>query len=296
MNCFMDLHMHSVHSMDGEIAPAKLVKMCKDAGIRIMAIADHDNVKGVEEGLKAAGECGITCIPAIELYCVYKGLHFHVLGYGIDYTNPVFNRYGQKLWDQYLAANDRLIELTNQLGFELTKEDLDAVSANGVYIGENFAEVLLNDPRYTEHELLKPYREGGSRSDRPYVNFYWDFYAFGKECYVEIVYPPMEEIIQVILENGGVPVIAHPGQNLKGHLELFDEIVALGMQGVEAFSSYHTEEENEFFLKKGREQNLLVTCGSDFHGWIKPDILVGGSGCTIDQKEIEAQLREYGLL
>lgn len=296
MESYIDLHMHSAYSMDGEFSPEKVVQKCKDAGICIMAIADHDNVKGVAEGLEAAKECGITCIPAIELYCMYKGLHFHMLGYGIDYMNPVFNQYGQALWDQYLAANARLLELTNQMGFELTKEQLDSVATNGVYIGENFAEVLLNDPRYVDHELLKPFRPGGSRSDRPYVNFYWDFYAFEKPCYVEIKYPSMEEIIGVILENGGVPVLAHPGQNLKGHLDLFDEIVDLGIRGVEAFSSYHTPEENEYFLKKGQEHDLLVTCGSDFHGWIKPDIQVGGSGCTVDQHEMEKQLKEYGLI
>lgn len=40
-----------------------------------------------------------------------------------------------------------------------------------------FGEALLKDERYVDHELLKPYRSGGSRSDNPYVNFYWDYYV-----------------------------------------------------------------------------------------------------------------------
>lgn len=52
------------------------------------------------------------------------------------------------------------LELTNQLGFDLKKEQLDALSSNGVYTGEMFGEALLKDERYFNHELLKPYRKG----------------------------------------------------------------------------------------------------------------------------------------
>lgn len=292
----MDLHMHSSASFDGEIEPTRLVKMCKDAGIRIMAIADHDTVAGVAEGLKAANEQGIVCIPAAELYCLYKGLHFHVLGYGIDYTNPVFEELGNHLYRQYIAANEKVIELTNQLGFELTPQQLDPYRVSDLYLGETFAEALLNDPRYVDCEMLMPYREGGEKCENAFVQFYWDYYSQGKPCHVTIDYLPMETIIKAIKDSGGVPVLAHPGQNLGNQLELFDEIVALGMEGVEAFSSYHTPEQNAFFLEKGREHHLLITCGSDFHGKLKPEVKLGGSGCTIDQHEIEKYLQEYGLL
>ena len=89
------------------------------------------------------------------------------------------------------------LELTNALGFDLKKEQLDALSTNGVYTGEMFGEALLNDSRYEDHELLKPYRQGGERSDNPYVNFYWDYYAQGKPCYTEIHFPTLEETIDV---------------------------------------------------------------------------------------------------
>src|SRR5699024_67151 len=103
-------------------------------------------------------------------------------------------------------------------------------------------EVLLGKEEYQDAELLKPYREGGRRSDNPFVNFYWDYYAQGKPCYTEIVYPSLEETIQLIHQAGGKAVLAHPGNNLKGCFERFDEMVALGLDGVEAFSSYHSPE------------------------------------------------------
>ena len=70
------------------------------------------------------------------------------------------------------------------------------------WTGDLFAEVILAKPEYAGHPLLRPYREGGGRSDNPYVNFYWDFYSQGKLCYVEMSYPPMEEVIRIIHEGG----------------------------------------------------------------------------------------------
>lgn len=159
-----------------------------------------------------------------------------------------------------------------------------------------FAEILLNDPQYNEHELLRPYRSGGSRSDNPYVNFYWDYYSQGKPCYTEIKYPTLEEVLKMIAESGGVSVLAHPGNNLRGDFEILEEMIEAGIQGVEAFSSYHDRETAEYFLRKAREHNLLVTCGSDYHGKTKPSIKIGETGCTINPLDIQEELARRGLL
>lgn len=217
-----------------------------------------------------------------------------MLGYGID-NQEVFNQLGEDIEKQELAYSMKKLELTNALGFDLKKEQLDALSTNGVYTGEMFGEALLNDSRYDDHELLKPYRQGGERSDNPYVNFYWDYYAQGKPCYTEIHFPTLEETIQLIHQHGGVGLLAHPGNNLKGQFELFDEMVALGLDGVECFSSYHTTETNEYFYNKAKELNVLYTCGSDFHGKTKPSIHLGENGC-LNPQEMEDCLKAHHLI
>ena len=295
-NLYIDLHMHSMYSDDGEFTPAQLVEKCEAAGVKIMAIADHNYVKAVEEEIEAASKKGITVIPAIEIDCTYKGINLHVLGYGIDYKNPVFNNLGDNIMEQELKCSSRKMELTNALGFDLKKEQLDALSSNGVYTGEMFAEALLADSRYADNELLKPYRAGGSRSDNPFVNFYWDYYAQGKPCYTEVKFPTLEETIKIINDNGGVAVLAHPGNNLKGNFEIFDEMVRIGIQGVEAFSNYHPKETNDYFYNKAKELNILYTCGSDFHGKTKPAIELGKTGCYIDENYIEKELKKYKLI
>lgn len=296
MTNFIDLHMHTSYSDDGEYSPRELVDMVHKAGIRIMSIADHNSVKAVREAKKHAEALGMQYIAATEIDCTFEGVNLHVLGYGINVSNTAYETLENNILNQELACSQLKLKLTNAMGFDVKQEQLDALSQSGVYTGEMFGEVLLNDERYVDHPLLKEYRKGGSRSDNPYVNFYWDLYAQGKPCYTKIVYPTLEEILTLIKEDGGVSVLAHPGNNLKGKFELFDKMIDLGIQGVEAFSSYHSPSDSEYFYHKGKEHNLLITCGSDFHGKTKPAISIGGSKCTVDQEEIKQQLMLCGLI
>jgi predicted metal-dependent phosphoesterase TrpH len=264
--------------------------MCKEAGVAVMAISDHNCVKANEAAEKEASAQGVKYIPATEIDCTYKGLNFHLLGYQINYKSPDFDKIENNIASQEITASHKRLELTRGLGFEISEGELrklsDAGYWKGIWTGEMFAELLLNNPEYKDNELLLPYREGGVRSANPFVNFYWDFYAQGKPCYAEMVFPSLEEAIAVIKDNGGKAVLAHPGMNLKNNFGLFDEIVKLGIDGVEAFSSYHSKEDNEYFYNAAQKYSLIATCGSDFHGKIKPAIHLGESGCFLDDSEL----------
>lgn len=297
MKNYIDLHMHSIYSDDGEYTPTQLVEMCARRGIRIMAIADHNKVDAVDEARQRAEALGIQYIPAIEIDCTYQNINLHVVGYGIDDKASEFTALGESVLNQELELSMKKIELTKQLGFEVIKEELDRLSDNGVYTGEMFGEVILAKEEYMEHPLLKSYREGGERSNNPYVNFYWDFYAQGKPCYTKVIYPFLKEIVDLIHQYGGKAVLAHPGENLKGRFEIFDEMTDfVKFDGVEAFSSYHDAETADYFYKKGQEYGIMTTCGSDFHGKTKPSIQLGECGCPYDEKFIEEGLKENGLI
>ena len=75
---YIDLHMHSFYSDDGEFSPSELVAMCKASGIRILALSDHNSVGGVLEAQRAATEAGLLLLPAIEIDCTYRGAGLHV--------------------------------------------------------------------------------------------------------------------------------------------------------------------------------------------------------------------------
>lgn len=296
MKNYIDLHMHSLYSDDGEFTPKQLVDKCVEANIKVMAIADHNSVKANKEAQDYCKEVGIEYIPAIEIDCTYNGINLHMVGYGIDYTVPEICALEENVYKQELACSNTKLKLTNQLGFELTKEDMDKVSSNGVWTGEMFGEVLLEKTEYVDHPLLLNYRPGGSRSDNPFVNFYWDFYAQGKPCYTEIIFPSLQEAIDLVHQVGGICVLAHPGNNLKNDYSIFDEMVTLGLDGVEAFSSYHSQEAIDYFYAKALEHHIIATSGSDYHGKTKPAIKIGGSKCNIDHDVTYALLQQYKLL
>lgn len=294
----IDLHMHSKYSEDGEFTPSELVRQCAEKGVRVMSVTDHNCAKANEEAANAAKQNGITYIPGIEIDCTFQDTNFHVLGYGIDFRNSDFEAIERNIDDQSLQASlDRLTE-TQALGFgNITEKNMWALSKNnywkGSWSGEMFAEVLLAMPEYADHPLLKPYRPGGERSDNPYVNFYWDYYSQGKPCYAKIDYPAMEEIIDIIHRNHGAAVIAHSGVNLKGKDFLLEDILNLGIDGIEAFSSYHNLRQAAYYYKIAQERNMFVTCGSDYHGKTKPSIGIGQHNCPIPYEEMAQQLEKH---
>lgn len=294
----IDLHMHSRYSHDGEYPPAELVRRCAQSGARLISVTDHNCVKANKEAEEAAKEEGIRYIPGIEIDCSYENANFHVLGYGIDFWSGDFEEIEQHIAAQNYQVSLRRLAKTHELGFPgITEEDLEASSKGsywqGCWSGELFAKILLAMPEYAEHPILKPYRPGGTKSNSPYVDFYWDYYSQGKPCYAEISYPSMEEIITIIHRNHGVAVIAHPGVNLKGKEFLFDGILDLGIDGIEAFSSYHSAQQEETFYKIAQEKNLFVTCGSDYHGKMKPSIAIGQHGCVIPDAEMTVWLEAF---
>lgn len=293
----IDLHLHSLYSIDGEFTPAALMKQCRDAGVVLTAVADHNSVKAVPEALEEARKQNIRCIPATELDCAYKGVNLHVLGYGIDYTSADFTAIeNDNITAEHTASRRRILLTKERLGLVASPEELDATVPSekfkGFWTGEAFAEVLLANPEYKDNPLLIPYRSGGNRSENPCLNFYWDFYAQGKPCYVPIAYPDFGHIVSVIRKNGGKAVLAHPANNLKNRLELFDEMAGM-LDGVEVFSSYHTKEDARYFYDKARRYGLFVTAGSDYHGKTKPAVKMGNSGCFISDDELKNGLPDF---
>ncbi len=114
-----DLQSHSLHS-DGELTAAQVVENAAAAGVRLLALSDHDTVDGVDEALAAGALHGVRVVPATEISAVdgpYEDLH--VLGYGIDHRSALL---GERLLD---ARGDRerraaaMTERLRELGFEV---------------------------------------------------------------------------------------------------------------------------------------------------------------------------------
>lgn len=271
----IDLHMHSYYSDDGEFSPQELADFCLESNVKYFAIADHNSVKGVAEAVEYCKDKDVNVIPAVELDCSINDVNLHVIGYNIDYTRPIFNELEEDIVKQEQKAANTRMKLIRGLGIDFLNEDIEKLSRNGVVTGEMIGEAAMKFDKNQENPLLMPYYENGSRSDNPYVNFYWDFCAQGKAAYVNINYISLKEAISIIEEAGGIPVLAHPGNNIKEDVELFKTVINHGIKGIEVYSSYHNDEQTSFYKKLALENDLFMTCGSDFHGKTKPSISVG---------------------
>ena len=162
----------------------------------------------------------------------------------------------------------------------MTEQAVLAAAAGKLPTMELIAEVMLSD-HACDTPLLAPYREGGARGDMPYINFYLDFGAQGRPAFVPVEYMSFRDAVELVRDNGGVPVVAHPGLNLRGRERIVEKLLERGAEGLEVFNNYHDDRQIAYFAPLVRRRGALMTCGSDFHGKTKPLIHVGRFGCDV---------------
>lgn len=278
----IDLHIHSHQSLDGEFTEAELIRQAKESSLSVMAIADHNTVRAIPKALPLAKAAGIELIPAIEIDCDFHGINVHLLGYRIDHKNPVFEQLTQDIFARERDASSLRVEKTQALGLPVT---MDAFKGMDIIIPEEIAEYLLNREDAQDYPLLHPYMAGGARSDNPYVNFYWDYFANEKPCYVPVEFMSLKDAVELVKETGGVSIVAHPEKTFEGIAPYLKELIQLGVEGLEVFSSYHSPQEILALYTLAKKHDLLVTFGSDYHGKTKPSVHLGMTQCKLPHEE-----------
>lgn len=270
----MDLHIHSAWSSDGEFRPDEIVDKCLDAGVELFSLTDHNSVKGIERTAACARETGPDFVPGIEIDCNYKGTDLHLLGYGINWKSSDFFRLEETVAAKVRESFCGMIDNLLRLGFAVEADAVLAAAGEGLPSAELIAEVILGESRF-HTPLLRPYMEGGSRSDMPYINFYLDYFAQGRPAFVPVEYMRYDDALELVRDNGGVPVVAHPGLNFRGRERIAEELLCRGAAALEVFNNYHDAAQTDYFARLVVQEKAGMTCGSDFHGKTKPRIAVG---------------------
>jgi len=270
-----DLHVHSKFSNDGELGVQDIVQKCVENNIITLSITDHNSVRVTEEAVTCCAQSGVTYIPGIELDCTYEGTDLHLLGYHVDWKSKEFATLEEVIERRILDAIPRMISNLSKEGIHINVDEVFEKSGGKPPSAELFAEVLLGKKEMQSNEKLKPYMKGGARSDMTYINFYLDFFAQGKPAYVKVEKMSFNAAINMVLSHGGIPIIAHPGLNLKGKEEIVLELLEQGARGWEVFNNYHDQKQMEYLARIAVERSVLMTCGSDFHGKNKPLIDIG---------------------
>lgn len=261
----IDLHMHSTSS-DGILPPELLVTAAQQAGLKTIALCDHDTVSGVETAILAGKEQGIEVIPGVELSVRFKGYSdVHLLGYWIDIHAPELTEQLDKFAFRRANRNREIIMSVNQMLQQESKEQLSIdeveVLADGVMGRPHIARALLQ---------------------RGYVNGMEDAFArYLVPCDVPKSYWPMEDALETIHRVGGIAVLAHPTSITRDQQllkELISELKQLGLDGIEIYNSMAAEHETVFLQGLANHLNLIPTGGSDFHGIEEHDQIGKGRG------------------
>lgn len=287
---YIDLHSHSSWSLDGQFSSKELIDMAIHSGIKYYALSDHDDVSGLEEAINYSKGKDITVIPATELSAIINETQLHVLGYNIDYNNPFFKQRRQEVYESLKSWNKQIIQNALDYGFYFDLDKLLNKREDHLVYEGSIGQAILEDPRNDNNEQLLPFRKGHELSNNPSFNFFRTFFAQGKPLFVPYNFNlPIKEAEKVIHESGGKMFLAHPFHNLKYNEDLLKQIIDIGLDGIEVFSSYHNQEGTNFYYQMAKKYNLYMSVGSDFHGKSKPSIKMGS--INYDETELIKTLK-----
>ena len=259
---YADLHVHSNQS-DGVLSCAEIIKLVEeDESLQVVGISDHDTLAGARDGLKAATESNVTCIPAVELSTRYDSRNVHVLAYFIEAESKLlqnlFDSTRRKRADRTLAIAERM----HEAGYPITA---DEVKATGKVVNRGLLARMLIDKGF-----VKSVDECFSTligQSSPY--------------YVEAGYPDTIEAIHLIREADGYAFIAHPA-----HYKVVDLIEVFaheGITGLEAYHSMQSAQESADLIQLAHDLGLAVSGGSDWHGDNTHGSYLGKAGLDKDE-------------
>lgn len=244
-----DFHLHSTAS-DGLLAPAELGARAARAGLRTIALSDHDTLEGVPALQAVAPSLGLEVVPAIELTARVKGGPqgtVHLLGFGVRPGSPRLEAAARA---NRLAKRAQIEAILRRLAREdeihLTWDDVAGGRGEDAYVGRNqVAAVLI--------------RRGHAKTFRHAFQRHLENRRVAQPAVIDAA-----EAVAAIHEAGGLAVLAHPTHHdLDHHLR---PLLDLGVRGLEVYRPHARGGLLERIEGAAKEHRLLVTGGSDWHG------------------------------
>jgi 3',5'-nucleoside bisphosphate phosphatase len=281
----IDLHIHTTAS-DGTFTPEQVISHAHQLKLKAIAITDHDTVAGSKDALRSGVPPSLGFLTGVEISSTpppfYPGSgSFHLLGYSIRLDDPKLNRTLEKLQHARKNRNPAIINRLNELGISITLDEVRKEAGEGQLGRPHIAQLMV--------------KKGVVAS----IDEAFDqFLGTGKPAYVDKQRVECFKAIKIILNAGGVPILAHPGlldYKTENQLdELIGKLKKAGIQGVEVYYSGHTPDQTRLYTELAQRHDLLMTGGSDFHGAIQPEIEMGsGRGDLIVPYELYEKLIQH---
>lgn len=263
-----DLHAHTTAS-DGTCTPIEIVRRALDLGLDVLAITDHDSVAGLAPAMDAAAGTHLRVIPGVELSAVDRDRDVHVLGYFVDPTDAVLLSHLADLREARMRRAASIVEALGRSGYDVTLDDVLALSDGGAVGRSHVARALVDRGHATS--IADAFRR-----------------LLGREApfYVPKDVRRPTDVLRVIREAGGIPVLAHPA--VSRIEDLIRPLASAGLAGIEAYHADHAPWQRAELARLGRRLGLLVTGGTDYHGVHAPNPELGT--VPIPDADVEALL------
>lgn len=266
----LDLHLHSTFS-DGTCTPEELVRQARELGVYGIALTDHDTTQGIHRFMEAGRACGVVTVSGVEVSADYSNGTMHILGYGLNPDDEALNERLQWIREGRRERNRIIHAKLERLGMPIPWTEVEACAGGDVIGRPHIARVLM------QHGYVKDVRE----AFRKYL-------VRGKPAYEGRRRLKPADAVGMIVQAGGVPVLAHPSTLNAGGLDLREVVLGLveaGLQGIEVFYPEHTQDMRRRFRKLAEAFDLVPTGGSDFHGALTPDLVIGRGFGNLDVED-----------
>lgn len=247
----VDLHSHSTVS-DGTLSPEEVAQRAHAHGVDVWALTDHDEVDGLASAQKAAESLGIQFIPGVEISVTWLDRTVHIVGLGIDYSNPELIQALSKVRQGRTMRAQRMGERLQELGIEGAYEGALSYATNPELVSRTHFARFLVDHGHSKNmkEVFRRYLGDNKAADVP------------------MQWASLDESVQWIKGAGGKAVIAHPGRYkfTKQQFDLlYQQFKEMGGIGIEVVTGSHPEREYAHFAAVARRFGFEASCGSDFH-------------------------------
>jgi len=266
---FVDMHVHTFYS-DGSMSPEEIVEAACKNDVGVLAVADHDVIEGSLKIKDLCAKNNIRYIPAVEIDSIDNGTNFHILAYGFDIENQEFR--------DFLSHTRFLLDEQNVRLISAMQNDYSSISLPD-YMDFEY-DIRLGGWKALHYLMTK----GLVSSLKEAIKFYPQYNI----SYDKSGYSAINAVAYRIKKAGGYAVLAHPGDKLidTADIEYFKKelkrLVSYGLGGIECYYPTYSEIVTQACLDICKENDLLITAGSDCHG-VFGGTIVGEMNITLDK-------------
>ena len=245
-----DLHAHTTVS-DGSDTFVELMGKARVHGVTHLAVTNHDTTTGLSEVVRTAHAHAFKVVPGVEIsaWDPDASRRVHILGLDVSEGAPAIAELCTQTLERRTANTVWQMKQLIDAGYDVDVDKAAALAGASTGFYKQHLMAALTDA---------PFTSGA------YQHLYKALFKGSGICARDIAYVDMRDAVEAVLADGGVPVLAHPGQ-----FDNYDAVPALvdaGLAGIEKYHPDHDYADCRLVEELACRYGLFCTGGSDYHG------------------------------